>query len=261
MNEEEITHSYDDPSFMHSREARIIRIMSEYLEPEKRLRDMNVHHTVVFFGGARITPEKKYGTRMVKYYQAASDFAFALANLNNEIEKETGARFYICTGGGPGIMEAANMGAARAGSRSIGLNIGLPMEQEPNKYISPELSFKFHYFFMRKLWFLYYAKAIIVYPGGFGTMDELFETLTMVQTRKMEKLNIPILLYDKEFWTGIINFEKLIDYGFIAPEDINLFHFFSGTNEGLAILRPKLIEIIKNVRFYFNMKFPVTPSM
>jgi hypothetical protein len=257
MKEKKLTTAYDDPEFMHSREARVIRIMSEYLEPEKRFRGMNIQHTVVFFGSARIDPESKDYPEMVRYYHAAADFAFTLANLNTEIEKETGSRFYICTGGGPGIMEAANLGAARAGTRSIGLNIGLPMEQEPNKYISPELMFKFHYFFMRKLWFLYQAKAIIIFPGGYGTMDELFETLTLLQTRKMEKINIPILLYDRDFWTSIINFDKLIECGFISPEDIDLFHFFSDIDEGIRILKPRLIELIKDVKFNLVMKYPI----
>ena len=154
-------------------------------------------------------------------------------------------------------MEAANLGAARAGTKSIGLNIGLPMEQEPNKYISPELMFKFHYFFMRKLWFLYQAKAVIIFPGGFGTMDELFETLTLVQTHKMKKLNIPILLYDRDFWSQVIGFDRLLECGFISPEDMNLFHFFSSVEEGIKILRPRLVEIIKNVNFSLVMKIPL----
>jgi uncharacterized protein (TIGR00730 family) len=257
MNEQKLMHAYDDPRFMHSREARIIRIMSEYLEPEKRFRDMDIKHTVVFFGSARIDPGDAKGNGTAKYYRATVAFASALAGLSEEIEKEIGARFYICTGGGPGIMEAANLGAAKAGSRSIGLNIGLPMEQEPNKYISPDLIFKFHYFFMRKLWFLYQAKAVIIFPGGFGTMDELFETLTLVQTHKMDKFDIPILLYDKDFWTRVINFEKLIECGFITSEDMNLFHFFSDIDEGIKILRPRLVEIIKNVNFSLVMKGPL----
>ncbi len=257
MNNKKLIHAYDDPTFMHSREARIIRIMSEYLEPEKRFRDMDIKHTVVFFGSARIDPEGKNANGTAKYYHAAVEFASALARLSEEIEKEIGARFYICTGGGPGIMEAANLGASKEGTRSIGLNIGLPMEQEPNQYISPELIFKFHYFFMRKLWFLYQAKAVIIFPGGFGTMDELFETLTLVQTHKMDKFNIPILLYDKEFWLEAIGFDKLIECGFISPEDMNLFHFFSDVEEGIKILRPRLIEIIKNVNFSLVMKVPL----
>lgn len=257
MKSDKLLAPFDDPEFMHSRDARTIRILSEYLEPEKRFREMNIQHTVVFFGSARIDPRENPGNRMAHYYQEASDFAFSLAGLSKEIENETGSPFYICTGGGPGIMEAANQGAARAGMPSIGLNIDLPFEQEPNKYITPELMFKFHYFFMRKLWFLYQAKAVIIFPGGFGTMDELFETLTMVQTRKMEKINIPILLYDREFWGDIINFDRLVRDGLIAPEDLNLFHYFSSVREGIDVLRPQLISVIKNVHRLLEFKFPI----
>jgi len=154
-------------------------------------------------------------------------------------------------------MEAANLGATRAGTQSIGLNIDLPFEQAPNKYITPELMFKFHYFFMRKLWFLYQAKAFIIFPGGYGTMDELFETLTMVQTRKMEKINVPILLYDREFWSDIINFDRLASDGFISREDTGLFNYFSEIQEGIDFLRPKLITLMKNIDYYLKMRFPI----
>ena len=257
MKEKKMQTAYENMEFMRSREARIIRIMSEYIEPETRFRDMKIRHTVVFFGSARIEADDRNGRDMSRYYHAAADFAFSLANLSREIEAETGSPFYICTGGGPGIMEAANLGATRAGMPNIGLNITLPFEQTPNKYITPELLFNFHYFFMRKLWFLYQAKAIVIFPGGFGTLDELFETLTMVQTRKMEKINIPILLYDREFWEGLINFDRLVEGGLISPEDLDLFSYFSNAEEGMEILRPKLIEIMKNIRYYLEMKFPI----
>jgi hypothetical protein len=158
-----------------------------------------------------------------------------------------GRGFHICTGGGPGIMEAANRGAHRAGEKTIGLNISLPFEQHPNKYISPELNFEFHYFFMRKLWFLYHAKALVVFPGGFGTMDELFETLTLVQTQKLEKKHIPILLFDREFWDSVINFRKLADMNFISPEDLKLFHFFDSPEEGVEYLRPRIEKLITRI--------------
>jgi uncharacterized protein (TIGR00730 family) len=257
MKDKKLVPAFDEPDFMHSREARAIRILSEYLEPEKRFREKNIQHTVVFFGSARIQSDGGGDERLARYYNTAADFAFALANLSTEIEHETGQPFFICTGGGPGIMEAANLGATRAGMQSIGLNIDLPFEQAPNKYITPELMFKFHYFFMRKLWFLYQAKAVIIFPGGYGTMDELFETLTMVQTRKMEKINIPILLYDREFWEDIINFDRLVSDGLIAPEDVNLFQFFSDVKEGIDILRPKLITLMKNIDYYLKMRFPI----
>ncbi|TFH42527.1 MAG: LOG family protein [Chrysiogenales bacterium] len=257
MKETKMQTAYENREFMTSREARVIRIMSEYIEPETRFREMNIQHTVVFFGSARIHPEDRKGHDTSRYYHAAADFAFHLANLSKEIENETGNPFYICTGGGPGIMEAANLGATRAGMPNLGLNITLPFEQTPNKYITPELLFNFHYFFMRKLWFLYQAKAIVVFPGGFGTLDELFETLTMVQTRKMEKLNVPILLYDKTFWDDVINFDRLVRDGLISREDLDLFYFFSDVQEGMDILRPKLIALIKNIHQYLEMKFPI----
>lgn len=257
MKDKKPVTAFDDPDFMHSREARVIRILSEYIDPEKRLRERDIGHTVVFFGSARTRPDGGGDEKEARYYNMAADFAFALANLSKEIEKETGHLFYICTGGGPGIMEAANLGATRAGMESIGLNIDLPYEQAPNKYITPELIFKFHYFFMRKLWFLYHAKAIVIFPGGYGTMDELFETLTMVQTRKMEKMNIPILLYDREFWSDIINFDRLVKDGLISPEDTGLFHYFSDIQEGIDILRPRLTTLMKNIDYYLKMRFPI----
>jgi uncharacterized protein (TIGR00730 family) len=256
MKDKTSLRAFDNKAFLHSREARIIRIMSEYLEPETRFKDLNVKHTVVFFGSARIDPDNdSRGTS--RYYHAAADFAFELANLSMEIERETGSPIYICTGGGPGIMEAANMGAQRAGAPSIGLNIDLPFEQLPNKYITPELSFHFHYFFMRKLWFLYQAKAIIIFPGGYGTMDEMFEVLTMIQTQKLQKINFPVLLYDEEFWREIIHFDKLVEYGFILPEDLEIFYFCSDIKEGLAYLRPRIIDLIRNVQQLTVMKFPL----
>ncbi|MBN2161038.1 MAG: LOG family protein [Spirochaetes bacterium] len=253
MPDDKPIRAFDNRQFLHSREARVIRIMSEYIEPEKRFTEMGIRHTVVFFGSARIDPDSG---PMSRYYDTAAEFAFELASLSKEIENETGSPIYICTGGGPGIMEAANMGAKRAGALTIGLNIELPFEQSPNKYISPEVSFQFHYFFMRKLWFLYQAKAVIVFPGGFGTMDELFEVLTLVQTRKLEKMDIPILLVDEEFWRETINFDGLVKHGFISPEDLELFHYCSDVKEGIAFLRPRLVELIRNMRPAI-MKFPL----
>jgi len=239
--------AYKNLDFLRSREARSIRILSEYLEPEKRLKAEKVKHTVVFFGSARVRPETPQGQNQNthKYYWAAEEFAFKLANFSKELG-ENGDSFSICTGGGPGIMEAANRGANRANAKNIGLNISLPHEQNPNEYISPELNFEFHYFFMRKLWFLYQAKALVVFPGGFGTMDELFETLTLVQTGKLEKQNIPILLYDESFWKDLVNFDKFVKYGLISPKDLDLFHYFSTPEEGLEILKPKLKAAIKD---------------
>jgi uncharacterized protein (TIGR00730 family) len=239
--------AYKNAEFLSSRDARTLRILSEYLEPEKRFLEENIKHTVVFFGSARIDPQKKCPLNTSEYYWAAEELAFKLASFSKELEKK-GDGFSICTGGGPGVMEAANRGAHRAKARTIGLNISLPHEQEPNEYISPKLNFEFHYFYMRKLWFLYHAKALVVFPGGFGTLDELFETLTLTQTQKIEKYKIPVLLYDKDYWQDLINFQKLVDYHFIAPEDVNLIHFFSTPEEGLKYLKPRLTESIKNYK-------------
>lgn len=250
--------AYKNADFLSSSSARSLRILAEYIEPLKRFEETGLKHTVVFFGSARAKAgnpgaEKptdnmsldSSGCELSKYYDAAEEFAFQLASWSGELEKK-GDGFIICSGGGPGIMEAANRGASRAKAPSIGLNISIPFEQAPNDYISPHLNFEFHYFFMRKLWFLYHAKALIVFPGGFGTFDELFETLTLVQTQKLKKYNMPILLYDRSFWEQVINFKKLAEFKVISPEDLNLFHFFSSPAEGLEILKPRLEELIRN---------------
>ena len=245
MDKKKLFKAFENRDFLNSREARTLRIISEYIEPEKRFNEFNIQHTVVFFGSARVSPGGKGDTGMSGYYNAAEDFAYRLALLNSEVEKEIGSRFYICTGGGPGVMEAANRGAARAGEPTIGLNIELPFEQMPNPYITESLNFEFHYFFMRKLWFLFHAKAVVVFPGGFGTMDELFETLTLVQTKKLEKFDVPILLYDKKFWDELINFQKFVDCGLISPDDLHLFQYFSSSEEGIDILKPRLMTSMK----------------
>jgi len=236
--------AYNDPEFMNSKDARTLRILSEYLQPEARFKLNHINHTVVFFGSARISPDNtKFGT--AEYYNIAKQFSYELSNYSKKLKKEIGDTFYICTGGGPGIMEAANRGAKEAGVKSIGLNIALPFEQIPNAYISEELNFEFHYFFTRKLWLLFHAKAIIVFPGGFGTLDELFEALTLIQTKKLTNYSMPVLLYDSDFWNDLINFQKFADMGMISPEDLDLFHFFNTIEEGLDILKPKLKSIIK----------------
>ncbi len=238
--------AYKNTAFLKSSEARSIRILSEYLEPKERFDKENIKHTVVFFGSARVRPEGQDGPcDSSKYYRSAEEFAFRLASWSKELQKE-GETFYICSGGGPGIMEAANKGAKRADADSIGLNISIPFEQNPNAFISPRLNFEFHYFFMRKLWFLYHAKALIVFPGGFGTMDELFETLTLIQTRKLKKHNMTILLYDKSFWEELIDFQKLVDCGLISAGDLDLFHYFNSPDEGMDFLKPRLESMIKN---------------
>jgi len=252
--------AYKNVDFLTSSSARTLRILAEYLEPQKRFSEAGIKHTVVFFGSARTKPGKtgdndpktdipldSAGCDMSTNYAAAEEFAYQLASWSGELEKE-GDGFVICSGGGPGIMEAANRGARRANASTIGLNISIPFEQAPNDYISPHLNFEFHYFFMRKLWFLYHAKALVVFPGGFGTFDELFETLTLIQTQKLQKYNIPILLYDRSFWEQVINFKKLVEYKVISPQDLNLFQFFSSPAEGLELLKPRLEELIRNFK-------------
>lgn len=237
--------AYKDLNFLNSREARPLRILAEYLEPEKRFREASIKHTVVFFGSARIRPDSHDAKNTSRYYWAAEELAFQLASWSKELEKDKDG-FHICSGGGPGVMEAANRGAQRAGADTIGLNISIPFEQEPNNFISEHLNFEFHYFFMRKLWFLYHAKALIIFPGGFGTLDETFETLTLIQTHKLEKFSIPVLLYDREFWQKLINLPLLVEYGLISPEDIKLFNYFDSPEEGMNILKPRMLQMISD---------------
>jgi uncharacterized protein (TIGR00730 family) len=249
--------AYENIEFLKSRDARTIRILSEYLEPEKRFREHNIQHTVVFFGSARTLPgkEDKFGNG--KYYDDAEEFAYRISMFGKEIEKETGEGITICTGGGGGIMEAANRGSERASRPNIALNISLPFEQQPNPYATPELSFEFHYFFMRKLWFLYQAKAVIVFPGGFGTIDELFETLTLVQTKKLEKVDLPVLLYNREFWKNLINFDYFLEKGMISSDDLKLINFFDTPEEGMDIIKPRLKKQMENYHHYLEEKFPI----
>ncbi len=211
--------AYQNEEFLRSDAARPIRILAEYLGPLEALRRARVHDTVVFFGSARLTPAGPFGP----YYAAARELARRLTEWANRLSSRA-RRFVVCSGGGGGIMEAANRGAADAGGRSIGLNISLPHEQRPNPFISPELSFEFHYFFMRKLWFAHLARGLVVFPGGFGTLDELTEILTLAQTRKLGA-KIPVLLFGSAYWREIVNFDALARYGMIAPEDLALFEY------------------------------------
>jgi uncharacterized protein (TIGR00730 family) len=233
--------AYKNEPFLQSPDARPLRIISEYLEPLSHLRRQRIRDTVVFFGSARIHEDGPLG----HYYRDARALA-ALVTTWAKTFRERTYRFVVCSGGGPGIMEAANRGASDARGKNIGLNIGLPFEQFPNPYITRELSFEFHYFFMRKFWFAYMAKALVVFPGGFGTMDELFEILTLVQTRKIAK-KITIILYGTAFWKEIINFEALVKYGTISPEDMSLFHFADTPESALEILQRTLTEQIGTV--------------
>lgn len=236
--------AYEKPEFLNSPEARSVRILSEYLDPLREFRQHKVHDTLVFFGSARIpSPEVAdfAAHPMARYYTECVELARRMTEWSMSLT-HTERWFVVCTGGGPGIMEAANRGATLAGGHSIGLNIGLPMEQNPNPFITPDLSFEFHYFFMRKFWFAYLAKALIVFPGGFGTLDELSELLTLAQTRKLHK-EMVILLYGTSFWKKVLNFDALVEYGMISAEDMNLFQFADDVDSAFAILRDGLTHM------------------
>jgi len=224
--------AYRDPQFIESDDGRPIRIVSEYLSPLRSFRDAGVSATVVFFGSARVPARGPLG----RYYEEAMELARLVTEWSR---RECDGRLIVCSGGGPGIMEAANRGAQLAGGRSIGLNIGLPHEQRPNRYISEGLSFEFHYFFMRKLWFAHLAHALITFPGGFGTFDELFEILTLAQTRKLDR-PIPVLLYGSAYWNEVVNFEALVRHGTIAAEDLQLFEFVDDPQTAFARLQSRM---------------------
>src|SRR5712691_8804313 len=228
--------AYRNQEFLDTPDARALRILSEYLYPLSHFRKEKIHDTIVFFGSAR-TFESGVGGR---YYDEARELARRITAWSDGL-KDSSRRFVICSGGGPGIMEAANRGAQDAGGKTVGLNIGLPFEQRPNPFITPGLSFEFHYFFMRKFWFAYLAKALVIFPGGFGTMDELFEILTLVQTRKLNK-KIIIVLYGSQFWKEVINFEALVRHGTISPEDLELFEFADDPDTALRILQEGLMK-------------------
>jgi hypothetical protein len=225
--------------FLNSVDARAIRILSEFLEPLAHFRREQIRDTVVFFGSARIQPEDG---PLSHYYDEARTLAKLLTEWSDQFNGTR--RFVVCSGGGPGIMEAANRGACEAGGKTVGLNIGLPFEQWPNPYITPELSFEFHYFFMRKFWFAYMAKALVVFPGGFGTMDELMEILTLTQTRKLAK-KMAIILYGSAYWKEIINFDALVKYGVISKEDLSLFEFADDPLSAFELLKPGLLTYIQ----------------
>ena len=234
--------AYSNPDFLNSASARPVRILAEYLEPKSRLSYHQIRDTIVFFGSARFverkiadelassadTPfEKERAARLVRaasYYEAARELARLFTEWSGKLQLD-GRRFVVCSGGGGGIMEAANRGAAEAGGQSVGFNISLPHEQAPNNFIPKELSFQFHYFFMRKLWFSYLAKALIVFPGGYGTFDEMMEILTLVQTQKIRK-PMMIALYGSEYWKQVIDFDAMEELGTIDLKDRKLFCYF-----------------------------------
>src|SRR6267378_2330663 len=256
--------AYENESFVNSPDGRILRILSEYMEPLARFRREQIQDTVVFFGSARFRShsdahenlselEKRSGVQpsderkktlasvdMARYYDDSRRLAFLLTQWSIQIPARR-HRFVVTTGGGPGIMEAANLGAHEAGAKSIGLNINLPFEQNPNSYITPSLNFEFHYFFMRKFWFAYLAKALVIFPGGFGTMDELFEILTLAQTDKLAK-KILVVIYGSEYWNRVVNFQAFVDAGTVSPEDLELVQFVNSPEEGFEVLRDGLTQ-------------------
>jgi len=228
--------AYRNQEFLDSDDGRPLRILAEYLQPLSAFRRQRVRDTIVFFGSARLLRDGPLGS----YYDAARDLARLVTEWSEGLESPA-HRYVVCTGGGGGIMEAANRGAAEAGGRTIGLNIGLPHEQRPNPYISKGLGFEFHYFFMRKLWFAYLARAIVAFPGGFGTLDELFEILTLAQTQKLAK-KILVVIYGREYWERLINFQVMSDAGAISPEDLDLFKVVDTPEEGFEYLKDGLTK-------------------
>ena len=251
-----------DPEFLSQSGGRLLRILSEYIGPRHRLEQQNLVHTIVMMGSARIlseeeantliktakTPEEQEAAAVKKsfssYYEAARTIAYELTSWSKETFSEKN-QVYVCTGGGPGIMEAGNRGAQEAGGKSVGLNIELPHEEQANSYTPPELALHFRYFFMRKFWFLYFAKGFIFFPGGMGTLDEMFETLTLIQTKKFTR-KIPILLYGRNFWEKTINLPYLSEAGLISPEDLDLFKIVDSVEEALPILKPALRKSVED---------------
>ncbi len=257
-----VTKAYKNVDFLNSREARTIRILSEYLEPQARFDRYRVTDTVVFFGSARAQPldaalseleqataggdaarveRARTDARLARYYDDARRLAHLLTEWSKGLQLPE-RRFIVCSGGGPGIMEAANRGASEAAGISIGLGISLPAESTANRFITRELAFEFHYFFTRKFWFVYLAKALVVFPGGFGTLDELFELLTLIQTGKLGK-SLPIVLYGKEFWDEVFDFEALVRWGTISREDLRLVHPASSADDAFEFLRTELTRL------------------
>ncbi|MGH9603280.1 MAG: TIGR00730 family Rossman fold protein [Terriglobales bacterium] len=256
--------AYQNLDFLTSPDGRVLRLLAEYIEPLSRFRRQRIQDTVVFFGSARFPsreeaelslkqlegPEGKALPRAQlraemararaaletsRYYEDARRLAYLLTRWSVKLSRKR-HRFVVSTGGGPGIMEAANRGAAEAGGKSVGLNIHLPFEQAPNPYITPALNFEFHYFFMRKLWFAYLAKALVIFPGGFGTLDELFEILTLAQTEKLGK-KILVIIYGRDYWQRTLNFESLVESGAIAPGDLDLFRIVDSPEDAFERLR------------------------
>ena len=225
--------AYRNEEFINSKNARALRILAEYLEPKARFEEHGVEDTIVFFGSARF----KEGNR---WYEAARELAFRLTAWSKALPSKE-RRFVVCSGGGPGIMEAASRGASEAKGMAVGLGISIPIEQTDNEYLTRELGFHFHYFFMRKFWFAYLAKAVIVFPGGFGTLDELMEVVTLVQTKKMKK-PMPIVLFGDDYWSEVIDFDALARHGTIDAQDLKLMHRTSSVDEAFAWVVAQLTQ-------------------
>jgi uncharacterized protein (TIGR00730 family) len=272
--------AYQNEPFLNSPDGRILRLLSEYSEPLSRFRREQIQDTVVFFGSARVQSRTNADTQlsdvrgngaslaaaqravemkraeaavdMARYYEDARRLAYLLTKWSAHIPARR-HRFVVTTGGGPGIMEAANLGAHEAGGKTIGLNINLPFEQFPNPYITPSLNFEFHYFFMRKFWFAYLAKALVIFPGGFGTLDELFEILTLAQTEKLAK-KIVVVIYGSEYWKKVINFEAMVDAGTISAQDLELIKMCDSPEESFEFLKESL------TRYHLGPQQPKRPG-
>jgi len=269
--------AYENLEFLNSMDARTLRILAEYMEPLQRFTRQKVKDTIVFFGSARLKPEDeaaadvrhlthllkrpkladrsemekelakaKKHLRNARYYTEAMELARLLTEWSLSLH-EKGQHFVICSGGSGGIMEAANRGAKLAGGRSIGLNISLPSEQMPNPYITQELNFEFHYFFMRKFWFMNLAKALVIFPGGYGTLDEFMELVTLVQTKKIT-YHLPIVMYGSEYWKRVINFKHMEDHAMISEEDLHLFRFCNTPEEAFEYLKKNLSKAVDQPR-------------
>jgi uncharacterized protein (TIGR00730 family) len=258
--------AYENKQFLNGPDGRVLRILAEYQEPLSKFRREKIQDTIVFFGSARFVSREQSEAALVmtrklppdtpdlqekikraesvvemsQYYEAARRLAFLITQWTKTLNQPR-HRFVVCTGGGPGIMEAANRGAFEAGGKTVGLNIHLPFEQVPNEYITPALNFEFHYFFMRKLWFAYLAKALVVFPGGFGTFDEMFELLTLAQTEKLAK-HICVVVYGKSYWDKVVNLHAMVDAGTISAKDLDLIHWANTPEEAFSFLQTDLEE-------------------
>ncbi len=251
--------AYNSAAFMGSRDARPLRVLAEYVHPESRFESMRISDTIVFFGSARTLPRDKalsalnaareHGGDVVRaerdlelsrYYEECRELSRRLTEWSKGLEEKS-RRFVVCTGGGPGIMEAANRGASEAKGINVGLGISLPFEQHGNEWITRQLRFEFHYFFMRKFWFVYLAKALVAFPGGFGTLDEFFEVMTLVQTGKLRK-KMPIVLYGTAYWDEVVNLDALVRFGTIDAEDLDLFHKTDSVDEAFDYITRELKE-------------------